>query len=464
MVKIYDLIVIGSGPGGYVAAIKASQLGMSTAIVEKESLGGVCLNWGCIPTKTLLKSAQVLNYIKNSEKYGISIDSFPKVNFEAIMQKSRDVALEMSKGVNFLMKKNKIDILSGLGKLKSKNVVSVINGDQKIDYQSKHIILATGSSAKHVPAIPVDDIRVINYRKALSLANKPKSMVIIGAGAIGVEFADFYNSMGVEVSLIEYMPNILPLEDIDVSICLEKIFNRKGISVHTNTKVDKVENLGDNCNVYVESNGKQLIINSDIVLSAIGITPNIANIGLDEVGVKVSKNKVVVDEYYRTNIGGVYAIGDITTGPSLAHTASAEGIVCVEKLVGLNPLKIDYNNIPSCIYCQPEVASVGYTEKAAIDAGYKIKVGKFPFSASGKAAATGNKDGFVKVIFDAKYGEWLGAHMVGDNVSEIISSVVIGRQLETTASEILASIHPHPTMSEALMEAVANAYGQCVNL
>jgi dihydrolipoamide dehydrogenase len=465
MTKTYDLIVIGSGPGGYVAAIRAAQLGLSTAIVEKEALGGVCLNWGCIPTKTLLKTSQVWNYVKNAQKYGIEIKGDVSVNFEQVIKKSRQVASEMSKGINFLMKKNNIAIIAGIGKLTDNQTVTVYySNNTPTNYKAKHIIIATGSRAKQVPNIPVDENKIINYKKALALNEKPKSITIIGAGAIGVEFADFYNTIGIKVNLIEYLPRILGMEDLEISSYLEKELRKKGITVYTNTKVEKVQVIDNTCYTYINSAKETQTINTDIVLSAIGVEPNTQDIGLEQLGVKMQNKTIQVNEYYCTNVKGLYAIGDITSGPALAHAASAEAIVCVEKIAGLNPRKINYLNIPACTYCQPEVASVGYTEEKAIEAGYKVKVGKFPFTASGKAATSGNKEGFVKVVFDAQYGELLGAHIIGENASELISSLVIAKQLETTAEEILASVHPHPTMSEAIVEAVANAYGQCINL
>ena len=460
----YNLIVVGSGPGGYVAAIRASQLGMKVAVVEKESLGGICLNWGCIPTKALLKSAQVFDYVSHSADYGINIKG-SSVDFDSIIKRSRGVADGMSKGVNFLMKKNKIDILTGFGKIIEKNVVEVtdVNGD-KNNHKSDNIIIATGGRSRELPNIKIDGDKVIEYRKAMTLKKQPKSIVVIGSGAIGSEFAYFYNSIGTKVTLIEYLPNILPLEDIDVSKQLEKSFKKTGIDIMTSTEVKDVKTNSKGCKVTFLRNGKEETMDSEVVLSAVGVETNIENIGLEELGIITEKGKINVDDYYKTNIDGIYAIGDIVKGPALAHVASAEGIICVEKIAGKNPGVLNYDNIPSCTYCSPEVASVGFTEKQAKDLGYEINVGKFPFSASGKANASGHSDGFVKVIFDKKYGEWLGCHMVGYNVTEMIAEVVAARKLETTAHEIIKSVHPHPTMSEAIMEATAAAYDEVIHL
>ena len=460
----YNLIVVGSGPGGYVAAIRASQLGMKVAVVEKESLGGICLNWGCIPTKALLKSAQVFDYVSHSADYGINIKG-SSVDFDSIIKRSRGVADGMSKGVNFLMKKNKIDILTGFGKIIEKNVVEVtdVNGD-KNNHKSDNIIIATGGRSRELPNIKIDADKVIEYRKAMTLKKQPKSIVVIGSGAIGSEFAYFYNSIGTKVTLIEYLPNILPLEDIDVSKQLEKSFKKAGIDIMTNTEVKDVKTNSKGCKVTFLRNNKEETMDSEVVLSAVGVETNIENIGLEELGIITEKGKINVDDYYKTNIDGIYAIGDVVKGPALAHVASAEGIICVEKIAGKNPGVLNYDNIPSCTYCSPEVASVGFTEKQAKDLGYEITVGKFPFSASGKANASGHSDGFVKVIFDKKYGEWVGCHMVGYNVTEMIAEVVAARKLETTAHEIIKSVHPHPTMSEAIMEATAAAYDEVIHL
>ncbi|MDB5031434.1 dihydrolipoyl dehydrogenase [Mucilaginibacter sp.] len=460
----YDVIVIGSGPGGYVAAIRASQLGLKTAIVEKESLGGICLNWGCIPTKALLKSAQVFEYINHAAEYGIKVNGEGEVDFESVIKRSRGVADGMSKGVQFLMKKNKIDVLMGTGKLKSKGVVEVKNNDGAKEITAKHIILATGGRSRELPNLKQDYKKVIGYRQAMVLPKKPATMIVVGSGAIGIEFAYFYNSIGTKVTVVEYLDNIVPLEDEEISKQLARILKKQGIDIMTGSNVEAVDTTGENCKVTVKTAAGTEILEAEIVLSAVGISTNIEGIGLEENGVKTDKGKVLVDDFYRTNIEGVYAIGDIVKGQALAHVASAEGIICVEKIAGLKPEPLDYNNIPGCTYCMPEIASVGYTEKAAKEAGYEIKVGKFPFSASGKASAAGAKDGFVKVIFDAKYGEFLGAHMLGHNVTEMIAEVVTARKLEATGHEIIKSVHPHPTMSEALMEAAADAYGECIHL
>lgn len=464
MATTFDLIVIGSGPGGYVAAIRASQLGMKVAVVERSELGGICLNWGCIPTKALLKSAQVYDYIKHAEDYGISV-SDAKMNFGDMIARSRNVAGGMSKGIQFLFKKNKIEQIAGFGKLKKGNLVEVTATDgKKTDYSAKHIILATGGRARELPNLKIDGQKVIEYRKAMVLDKKPESMVIVGSGAIGVEFAYVYNSVGTKVTIVEFLPNIVPNEDEEVSKQLEKSYKKSGIEILTNSSVESVDTSGKGCKVKVKTPSGEQIIECEIVLSAVGVSTNLEGIGLEETGVKVEHGRVVVDDYYKTSVEGVYAIGDIVKGPALAHVASAEGIICVEKIAGHHPQPLNYNNIPGCTYCQPEIASVGYTEKAAKAAGYEVKVGKFPFSASGKASAAGAKDGFVKVIFDAKYGEWLGAHMIGANVTEMIAEVVVARNLETTGMEIIKSVHPHPTMSEAIMEAAAAAYGEVIHI
>jgi dihydrolipoamide dehydrogenase len=460
----YDLIVIGSGPGGYVAAIRASQLGLKTAIVEKSELGGICLNWGCIPTKALLKSAQVFEYIKHAADYGITVKD-QSADFGAVIKRSRGVADNMSKGIAFLMKKNKIEVIQGTGKLMAGSKVEVTdNSNAKKTFTAKHIILATGARSRELPTIKIDGKKVIGYREAMSLPEQPRSMVVMGSGAIGSEFAYFYNALGTKVTLVEYLPNILPIEDEDVSKEVTKAFKKSGISVMTGASVESVDTGGKSCKVKIKTGSATDEIECDVVLSAVGIQTNLENLGLETVGVKTDKGKVIVDDYYQTNIKGVYAIGDIVKGPALAHVASAEGIICVEKIAGHHPEPLNYGNIPGCTYCSPEIASVGMTEKAAKEAGYQLKVGKFPFSASGKASAAGAKEGFVKVIFDAKYGEFLGAHMVGMNVTEMIAEVVVARKLETTGMEIIKSVHPHPTMSEAIMEAAAQAYGECIHL
>ena len=463
----YDLIVVGSGPGGYVAAIRASQLGLKTAVVERESLGGICLNWGCIPTKALIKSAQVFNYIKHADEYGISVKD-AKPDFKKVVGRSRDVANGMSKGIAFLMKKNKIDVLMGTGKLLRGKKVEVTDKDGKAKhYDAKHIILATGGRAKALPNLPIDGKNIIGYREAMTLAKIPKKMVVVGAGAIGVEFAYVYSSMGTEVTVVEFLEQgLVPREDKDISKELNRAFKKEGIVVRANTSVEKVDTKGRGCTVTLKDrkSGKTEEMKCDVVLSAVGVAPNTENIGLEALGIKTDRGLVEVDEFYRTNVDGIYAIGDITKGQALAHVASAEGITCVEKIAGHHPDPIDYNNIPGCTYCIPEIASVGYTEAGAKEAGYELKVGKFPFSASGKASAAGAKTGFVKVIFDAKYGEFLGAHMIGVNVTEMIAEVVVARKLETTGQEIIKSVHPHPTMSEAVMEAAAAAYDEVIHL
>ncbi|MEA5428361.1 MULTISPECIES: dihydrolipoyl dehydrogenase [Arcicella] len=464
MAQVYDLIVIGSGPGGYVAAIRASQLGLKCAVVERESLGGICLNWGCIPTKALLKSAQVFEYIKHAADYGITV-SESHADFGAVIKRSRGVADSMSKGVQFLMKKNKIDVIMGNGKALKNKKVEVTAADGKVTvYDAKNIMIATGARARALPNIPIDGVKVIDYRKAMSLETQPKSLVVIGSGAIGVEFAYVYAAMGTKVTIVEFLPNVVPVEDEDVSKELAKQYKKLGIDIHTNSSVESVDTTGEGCKVSVKTPNGNITIDSDIVLSAAGVISNLENIGLEEVGIITDKGKILVNQWYETNIPGYFAIGDVTPGPALAHVASAEGIICVEKISGHKVEPLDYSNIPGCTYCTPEIASVGLTEKKAKEAGYEIKVGKFPFVASGKATAAGARDGFVKVIFDAKYGEFLGAHMIGYNVTEMIAEVVVARKLETTAHEIMTAIHPHPTISEAIKGATEAAYGCAVDL
>jgi dihydrolipoamide dehydrogenase len=460
----YDLIVIGSGPGGYVAAIRASQLGLKVGVVEKAELGGICLNWGCIPTKALLKSANVFEYFNHAKDYGIEVKDF-KADITGMVKRSRDVANSMSKGVQFLFKKNKIDQIAGFGKLKKGLKVEVTDAEgKKTDYEAKHIIVATGGRSREIPSLKIDGKKIIGYREAMILEEKPKKMLVVGSGAIGVEFAYFYNTIGTEVTIVEFLPRIVPVEDEEVSKALDRAFKKSGMKIYTNSEVTKVDTSGQGCVATVKTPDGEVKMEADIVLSAIGIDTNLQGIGLEEVGVKTDKGKVIVDDFYKTNVPGVYAIGDIVKGPALAHVASAEGIICVEKIAGQNPQPLNYNNLPGCTYCSPEIASVGYTEEAAKKAGYEIKVGKFPFTASGKAKAGGNADGFVKVIFDAKYGEWLGAHFIGANVTEMIAEVVVARKLETTGHEIIKSVHPHPTMSEAIMEAAAAAYGEVIHI
>ncbi len=460
----YDVIVIGTGPGGYVTAIRASQLGFKAAVVEKESLGGICLNWGCIPTKALLKSAQVYDYLKHVDAYGLKAEAIDK-DFDAVIKRSRGVAEGMSKGVQFLMKKNKIDVINGFGKIKAGKKVDVTAEDGTVtEYSADHIIIATGARSRVLPSLPQDGKKVIGYREAMTLPEQPKSMIVVGSGAIGVEFAHFYNTMGTDVTIVEYMPNIVPVEDKDVSKQMERSFKKSGIKVMTNASVESVDTSGDGVKATVKTKKGEQILEADIVLSAVGIKTNIENIGLEDVGIITDRDKILVNDFYQTNIPGYYAIGDVTPGPALAHVASAEGITCVEKIAGLHTETIDYGNIPGCTYATPEIASVGLTEEKAKEQGYDIKVGKFPFSASGKAKAAGTPEGFVKVIFDAKYGEWLGCHMIGAGVTDMIAEAVLGRKLETTGHEVLKAIHPHPTMSEAVMEAVADAYDEVIHL
>ena len=460
----FDIIVLGSGPGGYVTAIRASQLGFKTAIIEKESLGGVCLNWGCIPTKALLKSAQVFEYLKHADDYGLTIESYDK-DFDAVVNRSRNVAGTMSKGVQFLMKKNKIEVIMGYGSLKAGKKVAVSNEDgTETVYEANHIIIATGARARELPSLPQDGKKVIGYREAMTLPKQPKKLIVVGSGAIGVEFAYFYNAMGTNVTLVEYMPRIIPVEDEEISKQMERSFTKSGIKVMTTAEVTKVDSSGKGVKATVKTDKGEEVLSADIVLSAVGIKTNIENIGLEDLGIATDRDKIIVNDFYQTNLPGYYAIGDVTSGQALAHVASAEGILCVEKIAGQHVEPIDYNNVPGCTYCFPEVASVGYTEEQAKEKGFEIKVGKFPFTASGKAQTGGHTDGFVKVIFDAKYGEWLGCHMIGAGVTDMIAEAVVGRKLETTAHEILKAVHPHPTMSEAVMEAVAAAYDEVIHI
>ena len=460
----YDVIVLGSGPGGYPAAIRASQLGKKVAIIEKESLGGVCLNWGCIPTKALLKSAQVYDYAKHAADYGISTGEVT-ADFGGVIKRSRGVADKMSKGVQFLLKKNKIDVIMGNGKLVAANKIEVTAADNsKQIVEAKNIVIATGSRARQLPSLPIDDVKIVGYRKAMVLPEQPKSMIVCGSGAIGSEFAYFYNSMGTKVTMVEFMPRLVPVEDEDISKELEKQFKKQGITILTNSEVLKVDTTGNGVKATVKTATGEQVIEADILLSAVGIVANIEGIGLEELGVKLDKGKIIVDVNQQTNVPGLYAIGDCTPGQALAHVATKEGINAAEHLSGHKPEAIDYNNIPGCTYCVPEIASVGYTEKAAKEAGYELKVGKFPFMASGKASAAGATEGFVKVIYDAKYGEFLGCHMIGMNVTEIIAEAVVARKLETTGHEVLNAVHPHPTMSEAMKEATAVAYGEAIDL
>lgn len=461
----YDIIVIGSGPGGYVTAIRAAQLGFKTAIIEKESLGGICLNWGCIPTKALLKSAHVFKYLQKAEDYGLNKVENPGFDFSKVIQRSRGVAQKMSGGIAFLMKKNKIDVIMGTAQVQKGKKVSVTDKDGKAtEYAAEHIIIATGARSRELPNLPQDGVKVIGYRQALNLPEQPKSMIVVGSGAIGIEFADFYNTMGTKVTVVEFMPNILPVEDEDSSKHVEKSLKKAGIEIMTNASVESLDTSGKGVKATVKTDKGNITLEADIVLSAVGIASNIEGQGFEEVGIQTDKGKVLVNEWYETSVPGYYAIGDILPTQALAHVASAEGITCVEKIKGLHVEKIDYGNIPGCTYCHPEVASVGLTEKQAKEKGYELKVGKFPFSASGKATANGDTDGFIKVIFDAKYGEWLGCHMVGDGVTDMIAEAVVARRLETTGHEIIKSIHPHPTLSESIMEAAAAAYGEVIHI
>jgi dihydrolipoamide dehydrogenase len=460
----YDIIVLGSGPGGYVTAIRASQLGFKVAVIEKENLGGICLNWGCIPTKALLKSAQVFDYLKHASDYGLTVKEFDK-DFNAVIARSRGVADGMSKGVQFLMKKNKIDVIDGFGKIKPGKKVAVTAADGKVtEYSGDHIIIATGARSRELPNLPQDGVKVIGYRQAMTLPSQPKKMIVVGSGAIGVEFAHFYNAMGTEVTIVEFMPNVVPVEDEDISKQFERSLKKSGITVMTNSSVERIDTTGNGVKAFVKTAKGEEVLEADILLSAVGIKTNIENIGLEETGIKTDKDKILVNEFYQTNVAGYYAIGDVTPGQALAHVASAEGILCVEKIAGLHVEALDYGNIPGCTYATPEIASVGMTEKQAKEKGYELKIGKFPFTASGKAKAAGTPDGFVKVIFDAKYGEWLGCHMIGAGVTDMIAEAVVARKLETTGHEILKAVHPHPTMSEAVMEAVADAYGEVIHL
>ncbi len=461
----FDIIVLGSGPGGYVTAIRASQLGFKVAVIEKENLGGICLNWGCIPTKALLKSAQVFDYLKHASDYGLTINGEADKDFNAVIARSRNVAEGMSKGVQFLMKKNKIEVIDGFGKIKPGKKVDVTDKDGKVtEFSADHIIIATGARSRELPNLPQDGKKVIGYRQAMTLPQQPKKLIVVGSGAIGVEFAHFYNAMGTEVTIVEFMPNIVPVEDEDISKQFERSLKKAGIKIMTNASVEKVDTTGEGVKATVKTAKGEEILEADVVLSAVGIKSNIENIGLEEVGIATDRDKILVNDFYQTNIPGYYAIGDVVPGQALAHVASAEGILCVEKIAGHHVEALDYGNIPGCTYATPEIASVGMTEKKAKEAGYEIKVGKFPFSASGKAKAAGTPDGFVKVIFDAKYGEWLGCHMIGAGVTDMIAEAVLGRKLETTGYEVLKTVHPHPTMSEAVMEAVADAYGEVIHL
>ncbi len=460
----YDIIIIGSGPGGYVAAIRASQLGFKTAVVEKSEVGGVCLNRGCIPTKSLLKSAEVFNYAKHSENYGIKIEN-PVADFSKIIERSKGIAEQMSKGVQYLFKKNKIEVIQGYGKLISENTVEVKSSENgKKSYTAKHIILATGAKARELPNLKIDGKKIIGYKEALTMQKQPESMLVVGSGAIGTEFAHFYNAIGTKVTLVEYMPNIVPLEDIDVSKQLGRSLKKAKIKVMVSSSVQSVDTSGEKCEIIIKTKKGTETHQADIVLSAVGISPNIENIGIKEIGIELENNKIKVDEFYKTNVKGIYAIGDIVHGHALAHVASAEGICCIENIAGLNPQIIDYGNIPACTYTTPEVASVGMTEKMVADTGIEYKVGKFPFTASGKATASGNRDGFIKLISDKKTDKILGAHMVGLNVTEMITEIVLARKKDVPVLDIIKTIHPHPTMSEAIMEAAAQIHDEVIHL
>ena len=459
----YDVLVLGSGPGGYVTAIRASQLGLKTAIIEKESLGGVCLNWGCIPTKALLKSAQVFDYLKHASDFGLKVMDYDK-DFDAVVNRSRDVAAGMSKGVQFLMKKNKIDVINGFGKILPNKQVSVTLDDKETVYAAKNIIIATGARSRELPSLPQDGVKVIGYREAMTMKKQPKKLIVVGSGAIGIEFAHFYNAMGTEVTVVEYQDRIVPVEDEEVSKQLERSFKKEGITILTNAEVTQVDAKGKGVTATIKTAKGEETLKADVILSAVGIKTNIENIGLQDVGIAVDRDKILVNDFYQTNLPGYFAIGDVTSGQALAHVASAEGILCVEKIAGHDVEPLDYGNIPGCTYATPEIASVGLTEAQAKEQGYELKVGKFPFSASGKAQAGGTTEGFVKVIFDAKYGEWLGCHMIGAGVTDMIAEAVLGRKLETTGHEVLKAVHPHPTMSEAMMEAVADAYDEVIHL
>lgn len=467
MSKSYEIAILGGGPGGYVAAIRAAQLGFKTVLIDKDNLGGICLNWGCIPTKSLLKNAEIFDLMKNhSNDFGIKVDGL-SFDFNKIIKRSRDVSDRISKNVEILVKKNKIDRIRGYGKLVSKNQIEIFDDEgNKIDsINSENIIIATGARPKSFPSIPVDRKNIITSTEAMTLADQPKELIVIGAGAIGIEFAYFYSVLGTKVTIIEMIENILPVEDAEVSQTLEKIFKKRGIEIHTSTKVEKAESKGDHVVVTIEKNGKKTELKAEKVLSAIGVTGNVEGFGLEKLKVEIEKGHIKVNKKnYQTNIPNIFAIGDVIGAPWLAHVASAEGIACVENIKGLHPVPVNYENIPGGTFCQPQVASVGMTEKKARESGYEIKIGKFPFMASGKAFAAGDRDGFVKVIFDAKYGELLGAHIIGPEATELIAEFTLAKSMEATFETIVKTVHSHPTLSETVMEAAANAYGESIHI
>lgn len=467
MANKYEIAVLGGGPGGYVAAIRAGQLGLKTVVIDKEKLGGICLNWGCIPTKSLLKNVEIYDNLKNhSEDFGISYKDL-SFDFNKIIKRSREISDKITKNVELLVKKNKVDRVKGWGKLVTKNEIEIYDeNNNKIDsITADNIIIATGARPRSVPSIPIDKEYIITSTEAMNLPEQPKELIIIGAGAIGIEFAYFYNVLGTKVTVIEMMENILPIEDKEVSVLLEKNFKKRGMEIYTSTKVDKAEVRNGKVFVTIEKNGEKKELSADKVLSAIGVTGNIEGFGLEELGVEIFKNHIKVNkETFETNVSGIYAIGDVIGPPWLAHVASAEGITCIEKIKGLHTPSVDYENIPGCTYCQPQVASIGLTEQKAKEAGFELKIGKFPFIASGKAFAIGEREGFVKLIFDAKYGELLGAHIIGSEATELIAELGIVRSLEGTAESIIKTIHAHPTLSESVMEAAALAYGEAIHI
>ncbi|MGE5351481.1 MAG: dihydrolipoyl dehydrogenase [Bacteroidota bacterium] len=466
MAKKYDIAVLGGGPGGYVAAIRASQLGLKTVIIDKDNLGGICLNWGCIPTKALLKNVEVLDKVKHAADFGIKIDSY-SFDFSKVIKRSRDIADRISKNVEYLMKKNKIDRLRGFGRLTSKNSLEVsLEGGKTEQIEAERIIIATGARPRNLPMIPVDKKFIITSTEAMSLKTQPKEMIIIGAGAIGIEFAYFYNVLGTKVTVIEVMDNILPIEDTEVSQALLKELKKQGITFYTSTMVEKAEVKNNRVEVQIKSKSDEIkVLSADIALSAVGVTGNVEGFGLEELGVELYARHIKVDKStYETNVKGIYAIGDVIGPPWLAHVASAEGIYCVEKMKGLTPPLIDYDSIPGCTYCSPQVASVGLTERKARELGYELKIGKFPFMASGKAFAIGEREGFVKTIFDAKYGELLGAHIIGPEATELIAEFTLAKTMEATYESIIKTVHAHPTLAETVAEASAAAYEGAIHI